>query len=265
MGRCSGAGVTYLQRVEEECPGLCSADETLLVGCPDGQDYEWCTCGTNLCRPVCLNIRTPSEGWYDGCTGELVLASPCAGQAVFCGSIGTKSEGWYDTAGNLVRYDTCKPAKNCAEIADTCPTLECDNTPQTGTVTCPSGMTTDFCSCESGTWTCKNYPYSVCGSHWRGCVREGEALADATWLQCCAGTVRLRGVTDDGFACEADQTRPFGSCTACGDGSCVSPEDRCNCPEDCLDGLFPGDTGSECNRNAECPPGHECVNERCAL
>jgi hypothetical protein len=70
------------------------------------------------------------------------------------------------------------------------------------------------------------------------CVAEGGAFLDYPNAPCCCaglGIVNLDKVKTDG-ACipatggGADRS---GYCTACGDGSCAPPENRCNCPVDC--------------------------------
>lgn len=61
-------------------------------------------CSTNAkCKPYCGAIGSKSEGWYDGCTNQMLqnpsTGSPfwdlCASCVVTCDAIGTYSEGWY--------------------------------------------------------------------------------------------------------------------------------------------------------------------------
>lgn len=260
MGRCGDSGVTFMHHVEEECPTLCQAGRTIDLQCPGDIFQPWCQCMTNDCRPECRNIGTANEGWYQSCTGEGLILTKCAGHKVFCDKIGSKSEGWYDTAGNRLSWIPCSPSWVCAELSETCTTLECSGAQALGQVNCPDGRSSQFCSCaKSGTMACPANPQATCGNHWRGCVRSGEYIPDDSWLQCCPGTTRLRPVVFAAGRCVNDEANPMGMCTECGDAECESPEDRCNCPEDCLDGEFPGATGSACLRDTECPPGLVCA------
>lgn len=61
-------------------------------------------CSTSTaCKPYCGAIGSKSEGWFDGCTKQMlkdpVTGSPywdqCASCVVLCDAIGTYSEGWY--------------------------------------------------------------------------------------------------------------------------------------------------------------------------
>jgi len=261
MGRCSDSGVTFMHDVEQECPTLCQAGRTIDLQCPDGLFQPWCECRTDDCRPECRNIGTPEEGWYQPCSGEALMLTKCQGHQVFCDKIGSKSEGWYDTAGNRLSWTVCSPAWACRALSDACSSLECSGSEPSGQINCPDGRSSQFCSCtRSGAMECPANPQATCGNHWRGCARAGEFLRTDAWLQCCPGTLRLRPIRDIDGTCVPDDTNPAGSCSECGDGLCESPEDRCNCPEDCLDGLFPGYPGSPCLRDTECPPDLVCGN-----
>jgi hypothetical protein len=70
------------------------------------------------------------------------------------------------------------------------------------------------------------------------CVREGQAVLDyPNAPDCCAGLTRIDlSRTGDEGACLATTGGAddhSGYCTACGDGVCTPPEQRCNCPKDC--------------------------------
>jgi hypothetical protein len=76
------------------------------------------TCKTDQCAPApkpyqtcvprCGAIGSRSEGWYDGCTGELIRYELCAGCYSVCGAIGSRSEGWYSTCEDgLIRWEFC--------------------------------------------------------------------------------------------------------------------------------------------------------------
>jgi hypothetical protein len=71
------------------------------------------------------------------------------------------------------------------------------------------------------------------------CVPEGEAYIDYNGAsQCCSG---LSLISLDYYYSSIDKcVAPSGGtgdnsglCTYCGDGICTSPEQKCNCPEDC--------------------------------
>ena len=116
-------------------PSACEAAGGMCVGlrpdaCPDGyenasaEDYPCgppgmlgttCCLPRAACRPSCGAVGSRSEGWYDGCTGELICWTSCAGAEATCGAIGSRSEGWYSSAGTgsgcgggaLIRWDQC--------------------------------------------------------------------------------------------------------------------------------------------------------------
>jgi hypothetical protein len=116
-------------------PNACETAGGMCVGlrpdaCPDGyenanaEDYPCgppgmlgttCCLPRAACRPRCGAVGSRSEGWYDGCTGELICWTSCAGAEATCGAIGSRSEGWYSSAGTgsgcgggaLIRWDRC--------------------------------------------------------------------------------------------------------------------------------------------------------------
>jgi hypothetical protein len=82
---------------------------------PEGLLGVRCCMPRSACSPECHAVGTRSEGWYDGCTGELVCWANCAGSEAVCDAIGSRSEGWYSSggsdtgcmAGALIRWDQC--------------------------------------------------------------------------------------------------------------------------------------------------------------
>ncbi len=72
------------------------------------------------CQPVCHNVGTKSEGWYDGCTKKLIAYDSCAKCTSLCKDCGTgcKSNGWYSSCTlAVILYDTCKECKpQCGAI-----------------------------------------------------------------------------------------------------------------------------------------------------
>jgi len=89
---CGGAcGDGICDRRRGETPQSCAVD-----------------CKPGDCRPVCLHIGTRSEGWYNGCTGELIEYAFCADCEPVCRLCGSKSEGWYDSCtGELIVWESC--------------------------------------------------------------------------------------------------------------------------------------------------------------
>ncbi|MBU2540096.1 hypothetical protein KJ786_02970 [Patescibacteria group bacterium] len=76
--------------------------------------------GNNKCSPICLNINTGSEGWYNSCDNELIKYDSCKDCKVTCKNIGANSEGLYNScSGILIKMEKCgeKPAI-CAQVYD---------------------------------------------------------------------------------------------------------------------------------------------------
>jgi hypothetical protein len=115
------------KQTQNECEskgGSCVA--LTATSCSDGisTGAEGYSCGGGLgvtccmprakCVPTCGAIGSRSEGWYDGCSGELLCWQNCAGHTAHCGAIGSRSEGWYTTddlgcigGGNLIGWTQC--------------------------------------------------------------------------------------------------------------------------------------------------------------
>ena len=163
--------------------------------------------------------------------------------------------------GGLITWAQCATKGDCADLSTVGTTLACtteDNPPEI--IECQDTLAEPFCQCESDVWTCANPPTSVCTGHWQGCVAVGEVITSPEdYRQCCPGLVRLQPVNDNDGTCVNDGTS--GTCTACGNGTCDAAENRCNCPEDCMTGDFPGSAGSVCLRDLECPPEYGCLWE----
>ncbi|MCK5804373.1 MAG: hypothetical protein KAI66_16160, partial [Lentisphaeria bacterium] len=103
----------------DDCPEGCEVGEVRDYGCPDGANVPWCTCEEPACQPICLYAGTDSEGWYDSCSGRLIIWATCAPSddrvhEAICRYIGTESEGWHDgTSGAFINWDYCAPLWNC--------------------------------------------------------------------------------------------------------------------------------------------------------
>lgn len=73
------------------------------------------------CVPVCDAIGTRSEGWYDGCTGELIRWDFCGGCFAYCDRIGTRSEGWRSTCGEDIERARCSSSSiSCVARGGVC-------------------------------------------------------------------------------------------------------------------------------------------------
>ncbi len=63
----------------------------------------------DACKPVCREIGTRSEGWYDSCTGKLIKYDLCSRCEAVCKEIGTRGEGWYSSCdGSVIWLTTCQ-------------------------------------------------------------------------------------------------------------------------------------------------------------
>jgi len=68
------------------------------------------------------------------------------------------------------------------------------------------------------------------------CIPEGEAFLDYPGAPTCCTGLQLIGLDKRFGGCIAPTGGTgdgSGYCTACGDGVCLVPESRCNCPQDC--------------------------------
>ncbi|MBN2101222.1 hypothetical protein JW710_05080 [Candidatus Dojkabacteria bacterium] len=71
------------------------------------------------------------------------------------------------------------------------------------------------------------------------CLTDGESghypdEADDDWVGCCEGLEYLPFEEPNGDICKSDPTMFTCTSTVCGDGKCESPENKCNCPDDCI-------------------------------
>jgi hypothetical protein len=64
------------------------------------------------------------------------------------------------------------------------------------------------------------------------CYEEGEYLANG-FKSCCEGLKLIRVSSYNNYSNRCEFSIPGYYCTKCGDGVCKSPENQCNCPEDC--------------------------------
>lgn len=101
------------------------------------------------------------------------------------------------------------------------------------------------------------------------CLKEGEGwvASSADENLCCDGLIPIYDCEevptdcnpDDadctGYACMCPKCMCF-VCTFCGDGVCGTGENKCSCPEDCLE---PG----ECANDEQCDDGNVCTKDSC--
>ncbi|PKN54003.1 MAG: hypothetical protein CVU56_28870 [Deltaproteobacteria bacterium HGW-Deltaproteobacteria-14] len=136
---------------ERACPTLCRDGVDEPWPCPDGTTTPWCTCALpdTTCAPRCAHVGEAEEGFYDGCSGEVVRKGACAGCTPVCDAIGSRSEGWYDCTGALLGWAFCSPARTCGGAPEAgCAELECTAT-QGATYACASDDTNvPFCACD---------------------------------------------------------------------------------------------------------------------
>jgi hypothetical protein len=136
-------------------------------------DHEG-ACPVASCRPYCGAQGTRSEGWYDGCTNQLITWAGCAGAYPYCSYIGTDAEGWSSTAdGGYIMKGACSQNTLCEAARGVCaPTYP---------NSCPAGWT--IADAEAGL---------TCGEHRLGnwcCVRDCPRLAPPAPSFCPDGAI----------------------------------------------------------------------------
>ncbi|RLJ04911.1 MAG: hypothetical protein DRP08_00610, partial [Candidatus Aenigmatarchaeota archaeon] len=115
--------------------------------------------------------------------------------------------------------------------------------------------------CDSATESSYNCPQDC----EKACIKDGETGNPLNNDKCCKGLTQIAICVEnekDGD-CVCARTPKF-YCTKCGDGVCKSPENKCNCPQDCKGECGWG--GGECVRKSSgmiCPTiappeGYEC-------
>jgi len=246
---CSALGWDCLEHPEYQCPTLCTPSTSDPWFCPDGGSVPWCECEAPGCEPRCERVGEAEEGWYDGCSGELIVARPCAGCEMACTAIGTRSEGWYDACEGRIAWGFCAPSRRCVESPEkACDTLDC-TIDQASDHVCPDEGTVPFCGCEVPAAACEPTCEQVGTSDegwYDGCtgalVRLGvcalcEVTCDAIgsrsegWYSSCDGLIAWESCATGTWACE---TEPWRDCTgglACTGqgGEFIAPRGQC-CP-----------------------------------
>jgi len=174
------------------------------------------TATADSCKPVCNNIGTRSEGWYDSCTGEAIKLGSCSRCTAICDKIGTREEGWYCSCdGSLIKYDQCGRETT---------TTTATTTTTTTTVTCNDSDNGDIFT--KGTTTGWDYYKKIVISSSDSCTDYdgGAPKSSGKWVieEQCDEEERVSShyyECPEGYLCE--------------DGRCVLKGD---CPEYCKDG-----------------------------
>jgi hypothetical protein len=250
---CGPLGWDCVARPEERCPTLCVPGRADAYPCPDGSNVPWCECTRNDCVPECRNVGTDTEGWYDTCTGALVVQRACQSCHPFCQAIGTRSEGWSDDCGDgLIAWGQCGPRRTCDDKAPAaCTTAKCTVSDASVTFACPDGTAVPQCACEVPDGPCPPeclYAGTKSEGWYDGC--SGALVRYATcrdcsmtcdnignksegWYSSCDGLIGWAQCGTGTWACSAT---PWDGCTnhaaACvgeGGGTILSTASAC-CP-----------------------------------
>lgn len=229
---CTSTGVSCLDHPEYQCPTLCTPFEHLDFPCPDGSKIPWCDCILPKCQPVCKNIGSNSEGWYDSCDGSLLLSGKCAGCKSLCGGIGTKSEGWVAFCGSdftkIIKYDMCAPRFECKEgVEQSCNQKKC-TVGQYADFTCKGDEKVKLCECDvPGAYCppiCKNMDTANEGWY-DSCTGN---LLKKTKCKDCKVSCDLIGSKSEGWYSSCDGLIKWANC-ATGEWICkTDPMSQCN-------------------------------------
>jgi hypothetical protein len=251
--------------------------------CPNGQFclFEFGTCGNFDLLGVCTDIPWGCpDVWAPvcGCDGQ-THGNECEAHAV---GASIQSEG---SCGGPV----CETACDCYDLngndfSQPCPMLcpTCDNYWQ-----CVQGQCAEYCgSMPEDVIECIDpcLPEEICGNgidddcdgmvdEGCQCLGEGEGwiASSADENLCCDGLVPIYDCEevpvnctdpddvncDGGYECLCPKCLCF-VCAACGDGICGEGENKCSCPEDCLE---PG----ECIMDQDCDDGNVCTKDTCEM
>lgn len=154
----------------------------------------------------------------------------CVEEGQMISTIGIEASGYNDCCGDLVLTESFRLIDNeCVLDTDVAICIDCPN---------------DICGPGENECNC---PEDCEGD----CVGEGEyidtILEDS--FECCLGLVKTMVSPPMDENCVAiipegsPGYEPGWACLACGDGNCISEyENKCNCPEDCLDSNTEVDT-----------------------
>ena len=100
---CVNAGGRCVALVPSACPAPGHVGDATMYGCGPGLGVECCLPAATSTAPVCMNVGTAQEGWYepDGTAICVLGMTPgCAGITARCQHVGTAQQGWYATSGH---------------------------------------------------------------------------------------------------------------------------------------------------------------------
>ncbi len=188
-------------------PFNCCAGLKLVSDCVPGEQcpisVKYCVdCGNEVCEKH-ENLYNCPEDCKVSCRDENY---PCSIENIPC----------------------CPGLKSSALYAD--PNGDCRIMAECGTICIPCGN--GICDTNEGKCNCPE----DCKKEVK-CTIEGERRHSddlgKTFSPCCEGLVSIRDAVpgDEGICGFAQGAGDY--CTKCGDGICKSPENKCNCPEDC--------------------------------
>lgn len=248
---CADRGTICMDHPELQCPTLCSPHAPDAWPCPDGSTVPWCACDLPSCEPVCQHVGEPSEGWYDGCSGALVAAAPCAGCSALCQAIGSRSEGYYSSCdGALIGWAACAPRRECAaDPGASCATLDCTTEDRARGFLCPDGSSAPHCACDVPASSCPAVCLHVGASNegWydacsgtllraakcAGCTATCDAIGSKSegWYSSCDGLIAWAACATGTWSCADEPWRGCDGPRACvpEGGSFIAPDVGC-CP-----------------------------------
>jgi hypothetical protein len=100
---CVNAGGRCVALVPSACPAPGHVGDATMYSCGPGLGTECCLPAATSTAPVCMNVGTAQEGWYqpDGTVICVLGTTPgCAGITARCQHVGTAQQGWYATSGH---------------------------------------------------------------------------------------------------------------------------------------------------------------------
>jgi hypothetical protein len=98
------------------------------------------------------------------------------------------------------------------------------------------------------------------------CASKGQSICTADICEgimpskCCSGLKKINNSIPINGKCD-DISGGFPPCMPCGDRICESPENECNCPQDCKGGEADGILYNYSGSWGDCPPDSVCHSE----